>query len=390
MKPLETGYFKKLIKEEIGLVYTTLGGLSTSILGALFWFILASILNVSSYGLVNYYIALANIFAGIGTIGLNITVTTYLAKGETKLLYEANSLSLISGIAVALALSFLQWASAILSTALIFFSMTLAEMLGRKTYREYAFTSIGQKIAQITLSFILYFQIGIIGIILGYFLGSLLFSYKYLLSLRNFTFKFNNIKEKRNFTLHSYGYTLIGRNISNQLDKIIIGAIFGYYALGLYQLGFQFLMFLSIIPVSLQKYLLPEESSGNSKHQVKLIGLVLSTVASIALFALSPYVVTRFFTAFTDAIPIVSLMSISVIPSTITAILTATFLGNEKSKVVFTAGIIYITSLITSLIIMGTIMGVLGLAIAITTAKTIQAIHLILKRKTHPKSAKLF
>lgn len=382
MKPLEISYLKKLIKEDIGLAYTTLGGLGASLLGALFWFILASVLNVDNYGLVNYYIALASIFAGIGTIGLNITVTTYLAKGERKLLYEANSLTLISGLILALVLSALQWASGILSAALIFFGMSLAEMLGRKTYREYAFASIGQRLAQICLSLILYFQLGIIGIILGYFLGALIFSYKYLLSMRKFTLKINNLKEKRNFTLHSYGFNLIGQNLSNYLDKIIIGVLFGYYALGLYQLGFQFFMFLSIIPGSLQRYLLPEESSGNHKHEIKLFGLILSVAASIATFAISPYLVKSFFPTFTDSIPLVSAMSLSVIPSTIVAMLTASFLGREKSKTVFTAGLVYLTSLIICLILMGTILGVLGLALAIITAKTIQATYLITERNT--------
>jgi O-antigen/teichoic acid export membrane protein len=377
MKPLETAYFKKLIKEDIGLAYTTIGGLGAAVLGALFWFVLASILNVDDYGVVNYYIALANIFAGIGTIGLNMTVTTYLAKGERFLLYEANSLALISGVIAALVLFVFQWVSGLLSVALIFFTMSLAEILGRKTYREYAFVSIGQRIAQICLSLILYFELGIIGIILGYFIGALLFSYKYLLSIRKFTLKINHLKEKRNFTIHSFGYNIVGQTFSNYIDKVIIGALFGYFALGLYQLGFQFFMFLNIIPTSLQRYLLPEESSGNHKRQIKLVGIILSVISSIATFAIIPFLVTNFFPTFTDAIPLVSILSLAVIPSTIVAILTASFLGKEKSKPVFMAGMVYLTSLIISLTIMGGIIGVLGLALAVISAKTLQAIYLI-------------
>jgi O-antigen/teichoic acid export membrane protein len=373
-------WLKNLIKEDVGLVYTTVGGLGSSVLGAFFWLVLASILNVDSYGLVNFYIALANILAGVGIIGMNVTVTTYLAKGENKLLHEANSITLISGVVAALVLSVFHWAAGLLSATLIFFSMAQAEMLGKKTYREYAFVLMGQRIAQITLSLLLYFQIGLTGIILGYFIGALIFSYKYLASIRKFTLKFSNLKEKRDFILHSYGYNLIGQQLSNYLDKIIIGALFGYYALGLYQLGFQFFMFLSIIPASLQQYLLPEESSGNQRHRIKLVVLILSIGASIALFLLSPYLVTTFFPTFTDAISLVRLISLSVIPSTIVAILTASFLGNEKSKVVFTAGLIYLTSLIGCLIVLGFIVGVSGLAIAIIIAKTIQAAFLITKR----------
>jgi len=43
----------------------------------------------------------------------------------------------------------------------------------------------------------------------------------------------------------------------NYIDKVIKGTLFGYYALGLYQLGFQFFMFIRTLPVSLYQYLLP-------------------------------------------------------------------------------------------------------------------------------------
>ncbi len=378
-------WLKKLITEDIGLIYTTIGGLGSSILSAFFWFILASILTVDNYGLANYYIAIATILAGIGTLGLNTTITTYLAKGEKKLLHEANSLTLISGIIAALILTPFQWTSGLLAAAMIFFTMTTAELLGKKTYKQYALISIGARIAQIAIALFLYFQIGVPGIIIGYFLGALLFSYKYLKSTKNFSLKINNLKEKRNFTIHSYGYNLIGQTLSNYLDKVLIGALFGYFALGLYQLGFQFFMFLSLIPGSLGQYLLPEESSGNSKREIKIIGLILSVAASLAVFALSPYIITNFFPTFTDAIPLVSLMSLSVIPSTIAAILTASFLGNGKSKQVFTAGAIYLASLMISLTIMGLTIGILGLAIAVITAKTIQAIYMVTQRNKPKK-----
>jgi O-antigen/teichoic acid export membrane protein len=224
-------FLKKLIKEDVGLVYTTIGGMGSSVIAAFFWFILASLLTVDNYGLANYYIAIATIFAGVGTIGLNMTVTTYLAKGENKLLNEANSLTLIAGVASALVLSVFQWASGLLAASMIFFGMTTAEIMGRKAYKEYAFISIGQRIAQIALALFLYFQIGVMGIVIGYFLGSLVFSYKYLASLKNFSLKINHLKEKRNFTIHSYGYNLVGLTLSNYLDKVLIGALFGYFAL---------------------------------------------------------------------------------------------------------------------------------------------------------------
>jgi len=50
------------MKEDVGLVYNAcmhacLGDLGSTLLGALFWFILVSIPEVKNYGLANYYIA---------------------------------------------------------------------------------------------------------------------------------------------------------------------------------------------------------------------------------------------------------------------------------------------------------------------------------------------
>jgi O-antigen/teichoic acid export membrane protein len=372
---------KNIIKENVGLAYTTIGGLGFSVLGALFWLILASILNVDNYGQVNYYIATASVAAGVGIIGLNMTLTTYLAKGEKNLLYEANSFTLITGVASALFLSAFHWAAGILAATSIFFSMTQAELLGTKKYRQYALISIGQKTAQLVLSLLLYYPFGIIGVIFGYFLGALLFSYKYLHSIiKNFTLNFSTLKQKRNFTLHSYGYNLIGKNLANYLDKMIIGTLFGYYALGLYQLGFQFFMFFSIIPSSLYQYLLPEESSGNNKHQIKTIGLLTSIALAITAYIASPHLISNLFPTFVDSIPLVQIMSIAVIPQTVVAILTASHLGQEKSKTVFIAGLIYIAALIAGIIALKQIMGVLGFAAALILAQTIQATYLLINK----------
>ena len=160
------------------------------------------------------------------------------------------------------------------------------------------------------------------------------------------------------------------------MDKVIIGVLFGYYALGLYQLGFQFLMLLSIIPGSLYQYLLPEESSGKSKREIKLIGLTFSIALALTTFIISPYLIENLFPTFMDSIQIVRVMSLAVIPSTIVAMLNASLLGKERSKTVLTAGLVYLTSLITGLIIMGKIMGILGLALTLVITQVIQAIYL--------------
>jgi O-antigen/teichoic acid export membrane protein len=375
-----------LLKSEAGLVYTTFGHISESLLGGVFWFVLAALLDVESYGLVNYYIALASIFAVVGALGLNATVTTFMVKGEKEILYEANSLTLIAGLLLGVVLSVFQWSSGFVAAAMLFFAMTRAELLGRKSYREYALLSIGERTVQIILSVILFFQLGILGVLLGYFLGYLIFSYRYLRSISRFTIRINSLREKRNFAFHSYGFNLI-RNSTLYFDKILIAPLFGYFALGSYQLGFQFYMLLSVLPLSLYFYLLPEESSGKNKRTVKVLGLVFSVVACGAAFVAMPYVITNFFSTFVDSIQIARIMSLAVIPSTIVAILSASLLGKGRSKIVFVAGLVYLAVLVTGILILGQALGVLGLGITLVLAQISQATCLIVKRNA-PKVAK--
>ena len=64
---------------------------------------------------------------------------------------------------------------------------------------------------------------------------------------------------------------------------------------GYYQLGFQFLMFFSMIPVSFYQYLIPEEASGKKKNKLRLFGIGLSILLTALLFVLSPYMISILF-----------------------------------------------------------------------------------------------
>jgi hypothetical protein len=71
-------------------------------------------------------------------------------------------------------------------------------------------------------------------------------------------------------------------------DKLVIAPIAGFVILGLYQFGYQFLMFLSVIPASLYQYLLSQEASGMDRPTVKKLGLMISIVLAIFPYFLFP------------------------------------------------------------------------------------------------------
>jgi O-antigen/teichoic acid export membrane protein len=365
----------KIFSRNKGFIYVGIGALGSALIGAFFWFILASIINVQEYGEINYYIALASIFSTIALLGLNTTITTYLAKGEEEILYESNSISLISIIFLASIVAPFYWQSGFLAIAMTFFAMSIAEILGRRLYGEYAVVCIIERILQLFLSLIGYTLIGLYGIILGYFIAFIILSYRYFLSLRKTTFKINNLREKTRFIIHNYGANLISV-LSTYLDKIIIASILGFYILGLYQIAYQFFMFLNIIPGALFQYLLPEESSGKNRKEIEILGIVMSIPIVIFIIFLTPYILRKFFPNFIKAENIIQIICIAVIPSVIASILNAKLLSIEKSKPIFYSGGIYLTTIIIGLTILGKIIGLIGLALSIIIAYTFQAIYL--------------
>jgi O-antigen/teichoic acid export membrane protein len=371
----EMKIINKIFSRNKGFIYVGIGTIGSALIGAFFWFILASIINVQEYGEINYYIALASILSTIALLGLNTTITTYLAKGEEEILYESNSISLISIIFLASIVASFYWQSGFLAIAMTFFAMNIAEILGRRSYSEYAIVCIIERALQLFLSLIGYLLIGLYGIILGYFIAFMIISYRYFLSLRKTTFKINNLREKTSFIIHNYGANLISV-LSTYLDKIIIASILGFYILGLYQIAYQFFMFLSVIPGALFQYLLPEESSGKNRKEIEILGIVISIPIVIFIIFLTPYILRNFFPNFIKAENIIQIVCIAVIPSVIASILNAKLLSIEKSKPIFYSGGIYLTTIIIGLIILGKIIGLIGLALSIIIAYTFQAIYL--------------
>jgi O-antigen/teichoic acid export membrane protein len=140
-------------RRERGLVYVTIGNTGSAVFGALFWFILAMFLEVGDYGEVNYHIASASVPAAIGLLGLDTTVTTYLAKGDEEIMYESSFLILLSSIVLSAVTVGFNWLSPLIIMSTMFFRMSIAEILGRKRYIEYASVKVAYRLVQIGSAF---------------------------------------------------------------------------------------------------------------------------------------------------------------------------------------------------------------------------------------------
>lgn len=371
----------KTLGIDAGLTYVTLGNLGSAALGAFFWFVLASLLMAEDYGILNYYLAYTFIFGAVALLGLNPAVTTYLAKGVEKVKYQSNLLAIASSAAFVTPLIFLTGSMAVgaLLIASALFQMSVAELLGRKMYKEYMIILSGQRAAQIALGISLYFLYSIDGVIIGYALAFLVFSYRYLMSIGKMRFEMSHIRSNFRFVMHSYAMEL-ARTVSMFSDKLLIAPLFGFAVLGLYQLGAQFLLFLGMLPTIFYHYLLPQEASGVHPKRLGKLGFAVASMLAVVFVFTVPWIIETFFPNFTDSIPAAQIMSIGIIPMTVTSTLSSRFLGTERSRPVFIGAAIYVAVQYTSIIILGNALGIVGLAFSLVVALTAQAVYLLASR----------
>ncbi len=336
---------------------------------------LAAIQSVNDYGHVNYTIAIGSLAASISLLGLNTTVTTLLPKGSAHVNVQANQIILISATVCAIAVSLFNWILGFFVIGMAFWMMASYELLGRRLYRHYALNVIGARGAQLVLSLVLYYYFGVFGILLGFIISFFAFSRIYFKSIPLFSRKFEDIRNNFGTSLHLYSY-----NLSNAFllyfDKLLIAPIFGYATLGYYQLGFQFLMFFSMIPVSFYQYLIPEEASGKKKNKLRLYGIGLSIILTVFLFLLSPYIINTFFPNYVGSLNSMKILSIGIIPMMVIGTLNSRFLSLHRTIYVVIGSVVYQTLQIILMLYLGSRLEIVGISMAVVLALTGQSLVL--------------
>ena len=370
----------RFLSSHKGLIYITLGNILGAAATGAFWLLLALIQNADEYGKTNYEISIASLAASAALLGLNTTVTTYVAKGSSKINVQANQLILISSGIAAIIVAFFNWILGFFVIGMAFWMMSTYELLGRKMYKQYAFVNIGARASQLFVSILLYYFIGITGIAIGFIISFLIFSQRYFISTKEFSRDFSEVKSKIKFSLNIYSF-----NMSNAFllyfDKLIIAPLFGYAVLGYYQLGFQFLLFLGMIPISFYQYLIPEESSGLKKTRVRFLGLLVSIGLTAILFLSSPWILQYLFPHYMASLDSMRIMSIGIIPMMIVWTLNSKFLNLGDTKYVLFGSAIYLTLQIGLIFYLGSTMNVIGLALAVVLALIAQASFLFISDK---------
>ncbi len=354
--------------------FVMVGRVVSSGLQALFYLIFAAMLDPTSYGNLSYIIALAGTFSILSRFGLNQSVTIYQAKNESKLSNNLNVLSIIATTIASLVLLPINIYAALLCFAISFFIMNIHNLMGLKEYKKYMITDIIKGILVIILPITFYFLLEIPGIIIGISISYLLCSFHFL-KLSSFSKNiFYSFGIKPKILLHNFGVD-ISTYAPRFVDKLVVFPILGYSATGIYQLNIQILFGLEMFPIALQSFLLSEESSTTKQNKTIFLVITASIVVAFGSFIIGPLFIEEFFSEYSEGIQSLQILTISIIPLTISAVLYAK-LQSKNSTMVGYSAIVRIGSLLIFLAILGHYYQLIGLSIAVLSSIILNTIFL--------------
>jgi len=377
---------KKFFKKFEDLSFIGISNIAGTIISALFWLFLATIITTEEYGQISYYIAIGSIASVIALVGGNTTITVYTAK-KISIASTVFLISMISSVISALAVLIITQNPiiSIYVIAYVIFVLTTSYYLGEKQFKKYSKIFIIQKIVFVSLAIPLNYVLGPNGVVLGVALSFFIPSYTFVKIFKENKIDFPLLRSKIKFVRNSYGKDL-ARVISVQIDKIIVAPFFGFAILGNYYLGLQFLSILSILPIVVYQYTLSHDAAGAPKYRLKQVIIGLSVFMAIAGFTISPQILSMFFPEFIHATVIIQILSIAIIPRTISTMYVSEFLGKEESQIVLKGAIISLIIQIPLIFILGVEIGVNGIAIALVAAEfVLMVFYFIMKKKVIKK-----
>jgi len=354
--------------------HVALGRIIASALLAIFFLILATILEPTAFGELGYLVALAGTFSIVSRFGLPQTVVVYLAKEKKFLSDQVNLLAVILACVATIILLFINEYAAFLCLAISFFFLYQHNLLGEKKYKRFLKSSSLRTVLIFIISFPLYFILDIQGILLGMALGNIISSV-WLVKSINFRIKsFQLLKNNYRILVNNFGIDA-STNLIRTLDRLLIGILFGYLFNGIYIFNMQILFVLEILPRILYLFLLSEESSGRKHKKINYFVVLVSVLSTITVIILAPLIIDQFFSKYSDGIIALQILVLSLVPISISSILTAKLQAGESTKVGYSA-IVSIGSLLILLSFLGNEYGIVGLSLAVVVSSILTTIFL--------------
>ena len=371
-------FIRSLLHDTKDVQHVGIGNIAGKVIVGIFWFYMATVLGSENYGQVIYLIALGSMGAAISMVGTSNTLIVYTAK-KVPIESALYSIALILGTAAAIVL-YIFSSNIIVSIFVfgyIFYNLGVAQLLGNKLYKKYAIILIIQKILFVSLALLFYYIIGFEGVVLGFALSMLVFSYIVLKEFRDTKIDFKILKPRFGFMINNYALT-IEKVLNGQVDKLIIAPIFGFALLGNYALSIQFLSIMLIIPSIVFQYTLSQDATGNLSKKIKKISIGSSIMVACLGIVLSPILIPIIFPDYVEAIQLIQIISFMVIPSSIILAYNSELLGKEKSRFVLIGQGISVSVYLVGLLTLGAIIGINGVAISLVLSSICQAVFYII------------
>jgi len=371
----------KSIKQIKGLRSISQIGAATAggnAIAAFFWIYMADLMGQEDYGELGYLLSIAAIASTISIVGGQWTMSVYTAKGvriESSLYF----ISIITSTVTAIVLYFLfeNVGIGVYVIGVVIFNLFVAEILGKKRYKTYSKIFFLQKIILVILAILLYYILGAEGVLLAYGISFLVFTSRIISTLRNHEFNFGLLRQRFKFWMFNYIIQL-SNSARAQIDILLIGPLFGFALVGNYFLGLQVLGLFLILPLIIFKYTLPQDSSGSSTKQIKIITVVTSIGFALLGIFVAPEVIPLVLPEYADTVELIPLLSLAIIPRTVTTMLMSEFLGKENNMHLLVGNLIAFSIVVLGILYLPEYFDIVGLAIAYLLSVTIQTIYLLI------------
>ena len=347
-----------------------------SVIAAIFWFYIATLLTPEQYGELFFVLGIAGTASLISIFGAENTLTVYVAK-NVKIQATLYFLSLIIGIisSLIIIIFFYRIDVTLVLIGYIINSLAIGSLLGRKQFSSYAKYILIQKILTLVLGLTFYYAFGVDGILYALALSYSFFIIRIYKEFRSSKIDFSLLKSRFGFVTNNYILRLSGGLIGN-LDKLIIAPIMGFAILGNYSLTMQILSIMMMLPHIVFKYTLTHDASGSQNLKIKKITILASIGIVFLGITVLPHIIPILFPKYIDVIDAIRIMSLAVIPYTLTLLFSSKLLGLEKSKFVLIEKITALCIMIGGIVILGPLYGIIGISIAFVLATSVGAVFL--------------
>jgi len=355
---------------------------------ALFWFFLASVIPPDQYGKIFFYLGIISIVSSTVLFANKNTIVVYISKN----IQLQNTLYVISlsGTFVAsliVMIIFFRIDVGFVLAGYVFYSLAIGELLGKKSFSFYSKNVLLQKFLVVILGISFFYIFGVDGILYAIALSYSSYVVVFFKSLKRTPLNFPLLKQHIGFVSNNYSVGLL-QITKSQIDKVIIPMILSFSILGHYALALQIMTAMNLFSNIIFKFILPYDASGEPNTKIKFLTIIISVIISILGISLTPIVLPILFPQYIDAILAIQIMSITVIPTSITFIFTSQFLGMEKSRYVMLSKFCSMIVISVGMIILGSLYGIQGLAISYLVANSVDAILLFLLSKYEKSKSK--